>query len=170
MLKQIASGAGDRWCSQRLPLSQETNFPSGVWSKREGLVEDEPEHTAKIRDLDSCNFTLHLYLPCGDAVLPVDSILSVSPPRRQRRCDSVGCFCRQGQPWICAQLCISEMEQPQIRWSASALGQIICLCPVPTPGKCLLVHHGGHLLWRVPLGTATTCPAPAGTYSESDAA
>lgn len=62
MLRQMGSGAGIRWCSQRLPLSQETNCSSGIWSKRESLVEDKSEHTPKIHDLDSWNFTFHLNL------------------------------------------------------------------------------------------------------------
>lgn len=161
----MCSGVGDRRCSERMPLSQETNFLSRVWSKREGLVEDKSEYTPKIYD---SHRTLTSYVVMLSFLLTASCVCH--PHKHNGAVIMSTISVVAGQCWICAQLRRSEMEHPQARQTTSALGWIICLCPVPTLGKCLLAHCRGHLLCRVPLGTATTHPSPAGMDSWIDAA
>lgn len=64
----------------------------------------------------------------------------------------------------------SVLSHVSVRRSSQKQGE----APVPwegssvcalSPRKCLPAHCRGHLLCRVPLGTATTCLSPAGTDS-----
>lgn len=159
MLNQMVSGVRGRWCLQWLLLSRGINFPLGAWSERG----DQWEQTPKIYDVDSCNFNSQLNFLFDGAVLPIDSGLPVSPPQTQRCCDIANHFCGQGVAGSVMRQSSHEQGTAPVPWDRSSVWAL-------SPGRCLLAHREGHLLYGVPLGMATACPSPAGTNTWIDVA